>query len=118
MIQSRHGFTLPEVCVALTIFFIGTTALLGVWSFFNREVAEERLRLERFEHVFSTMESLIANRPNCVDSLTGALSQNVSHSPESQVISVRLKRIPGNKHLAWAVVESDGFSLKRLIRCR
>ena len=118
MIQSRHGFTLPEVCVALTIFFIGTTALLGVWSFFNREVAEERLRLERFEHVFSTMESLIANRPNCVDSLTGALSQNVSHSPESPAISVRLKRIPGNKHLAWAVVESEGFSLKRLMRCR
>ena len=118
MKQTRHGFTLPEVCVALAVFFIGTTAMLGAWNFFNREVADERMRLERFEKVFSTMESLIAERPNCVDSLTGVLSQNVTHSPELPVVSVCLKRVPGGPHLAWTVVECEGFSLKRLVRCR
>jgi len=102
------GFTLPEVCVALAVFLIGTTALLGAWGFFNREVAEERLRLERFEEVLSTMESLIAERTSCTDST--ALSQISA--------PVLLKRIPGNKHLAWAVVVRDGYSLKRLVRCR
>ena len=112
------GFTLPEVCVALAVFLIGTTALLGAWGFFNREVVEERLRLERFEKALLTMESLIAERPNCMDSLTGALSLNVSRSPELPAVSVRLKRVPGSPHLAWAVVVCDGFSLKRLVRCR
>ena len=93
------GFTLPEVCVALAVLLIGITAILGAWNFFNREVADERLRLERFEDVLSTMESLIAERPLCANSAT-------------------LSRIPGNKHLAWAVVERDGFVLKRLVRCR
>lgn len=102
------GFTLPEVCVALAVFLIGTTALLGAWGFFNREVAEERLRLERFEKVLSAMESLIAERPSCADST--ALSQIPA--------PVLLKRIPGNKHLACAVVVRDGYSLKRLVRCR
>ena len=118
MMQTRHGFTLPEVCVALAVFFIGTTALLGAWSFFNREVADERMRLERFEEMLSAMESLIAERLNCVDSLIGALSLNVSRSPELPAVSVRLKRVPGSPHLAWAVVVCDGFSLKRLVRCR
>ena len=102
------GFTLPEVCVALAVLLIGTTATLGAWNFFNREVADERLRMERFEDVLSVMESLIAERPSCADS--AALSQSLT--------AVQLKRILGNKHLAWAVVERDGFSLKRLIRCR
>ena len=103
-----NGFTLPEVCVALAVFLIGTTALLGAWGFFNREVAEERLRLERFEKVLSAMESLIAERPLCSDS-TALLQISAP---------VLLKRIPGNKHLAWAVVERDGLALKRLVRCR
>ena len=102
------GFTLPEVCVALAVFLIGTTALLGAWGFFNREVAEERLRLERFEKVLLAMESLIAERPSCSDS-TALLQISAP---------VLLKRIPGNKHLAWAVVERDGLALKRLVRCR
>ena len=101
------GFTLPEVCVALAVVFIGTTALLGAWGFFNREVVEERLRLEQFEEALSAMESLIAERPSCTDST--ALSQIPA--------PVLLKRIPGNKHLAWAVVVRDGYSLKRLVRC-
>jgi prepilin-type N-terminal cleavage/methylation domain-containing protein len=98
---SRQGFTLPEVCVALAIFLVGTTALLGGWSFFNREVADERMRLDEFYDVLKTMESLVANRPNCADSL-----------------SVRLIRVPGSSHLAWAVVASEHYSLKRLVRCR
>ena len=102
------GFTLPEVCVALAVFLIGTTALLGVWGFFNREVAKERLRLERFEEVLSAMESLIAERLSCSDS-TALLQISAP---------VLLKRIPGNKLLAWAVVERDGLALKRLVRCR
>lgn len=110
--HSRHGFTLPEVCVALAIFLVGTTALLGGWNFFNREVAGERKRLEEFYDVLSSMESLVANRPNCADSLTG------ERSPDSLVVSVRLIRVPGNPHLAWAVVEREHYSLKRLVRCR
>jgi prepilin-type N-terminal cleavage/methylation domain-containing protein len=102
------GFTLPEVCVALAVFLIGTTALLGCWNFFNREVVEERLRLERLEEVISTMESLIAERLSCSDS-TALLQISAP---------VLLKRIPGNKLLAWAVVERDGLALKRLVRCR
>lgn len=117
-INSRLGFTLPEVCVALAVLLIGTTAMLGAWNFFNREIADERYRIERFENVLSTMESLIANNSNCADSLTGALSQNVSSSLGSSAISVRFTRVPGNPHLAWAVVELGGYSLKRLVRCR
>ena len=101
MTCSRHGFTLPEVCVALTVFLVGTTALLGCWNFFNREVADERMRLDEFYDVLETMESLVANRPNCADSL-----------------SVRLTRVPGSSHLAWAVVASEHYSLRRLVRCR
>ena len=101
MTCSRQGFTLPEVCVALTVFLVGTTALLGGWNFFNREVADERMRLDEFYDVLETIESLVANRPNCADSL-----------------SVRLTRVPGSPHLAWAVVEREHYSLKRLVRCR
>ena len=112
MIHSRHGFTLPEVCVALAIFLVGTTALLGGWNFFNREVADERMCLEEFYDVLGAMESLVAARPNCADSLTGP------HSLESSEVSVRLTRVPGNPHLAWAVVTHEHYSLKRLVRCR
>ena len=101
MIHSRHGFTLPEFCVALAIFLVGTTALLGGWNFFNREVADERMRLDEFYDVLETMESLVTARPDCADSL-----------------SVRLIRVPGCSHLAWAVVASEHYSLKRLVRCR
>lgn len=114
----RHGITLPEVCVALTIFLVGTTALLGCWSIFNREVADERMRLEKFYNVLGTMESLVVGRPNCADSLTGALSQEFAYFPELSPTSVRLTRVPGNPHLAWAVVASEHYSLKRLVRCR
>lgn len=99
--NSRLGFTLPEVCVALAIFLVGTTALLDGWNFFNREVADERMRLDEFYDVLETMESLVANRPDCADSL-----------------SVRLTRVPGNPHLTWAVVEREHYSLRRLVRCR
>jgi len=112
VIHSRHGFTLPEVCVALAIFLVGTTALLSGWNFFNREVADERMRLEEFYDVLGTMESLIASRPNCADSLTG------ERSPDSSSVSIRLTRVPGSPHLAWAVVASEHYSLKRLVRCR
>ena len=63
MIRIRRGFTLPEVCVALTVFSVGTTGLLACWNFFNREVADERLLLERYDRVASTMESLVAEVP-------------------------------------------------------
>ena len=101
--NSRLGFTLPEVCVALTIFLVGTTALLGGWNFFNREVADERMRLDEFYDVLETMESLVANRPDC---------------DSSSALSVHLTRVPGNPHLAWAVVEREHYSLRRLVRCR
>ena len=112
MIHSRHGFTLPEVCVALAIFLVGTTALLGGWNFFNREVVCERIRLEEFYDVLGTMESLIASRLNCADSLTG------ERSLDSSSVSIRLTRVPGSPHLAWAVVASEHYSLRRLVRCR
>ena len=119
---SLNGFTLPEVCVALAVLLIGTTAILGAWNFFNREVADERLRLERFEEVLLTMESLIAERPSCADSVALSLASVPSRAPEIELsqssTEVRLKRIPGNKHLVWAVVGRDGYSLKRLVRCR
>ena len=100
--NSRLGFTLPEVCVALAIFLVGTTALLGGWNFFNREVAGERKRLDEFYDVLETMESLVANRSDC----------------DSLAVSVRLTRVPGSPHLAWAVVASEHYSLRRLVRCR
>ena len=99
--SSRLGFTLPEIFVALAILLVGTTALLGGWNFFNRVVADERMRLEEFYDVLETMESLVTARPNCADSL-----------------SVRLTRVPGSPHLAWAVVASEHYSLRRLVRCR
>lgn len=109
MTHSRHseGFTLPEVSVALVVFLVGTTSLLGCWNFFNREVADERCRLERFYNVEFVMESLIAERPLCADSLVML-----------DAVSVRLTRVPGNNYLAWAVVERDGFRFKRLVRCK
>ena len=122
--NSRLGFTLPEIFVALAILLVGTAALLGCWNFFNREVADERMRLEEFYDVLETMESLVTARPNCADSLTGALSRDSAHllklarSQESSSVSVHLTRVPGNPHLAWAVVEREHYSLKRLVRCR
>lgn len=101
--KSRLGFALPEVCVALTIFLVGTTALLDGWNFFNREVVDERMRLDEFYDVLETMESLVANRPDC---------------DSSSALSVHLTRVPGNPHLAWAVVTHEHYSLKRLVRCR
>ena len=98
----KRGFTLPEVCVAFMVFLVGTTALLGGWNFFNREVADERMRLEEFYDVLSSMESLVANRPDC----------------DSSSVSIRLTRVPGSPHLAWAVVASEHYSLRRLVRCR
>lgn len=103
----RLGFTLPEVCVALSVFFVGTSSLLGCWSFFNREVADERSRLERFYDMESAMESLITARPLCADTLVMLDS-----------VIVHLNHVPGKKRLAWAVAERNGFRLKRLVRCR
>lgn len=115
----KYGFTLPEVCVALAVFLVGIAGMLGGWAFFNREVADERYRLNRFYEVQSAMETLIADAPLCVDSLI-----TLERSPERRlasvqnVVSVRMDRIPGNGRLAWAVVELDGFSLQRLVRCK
>ena len=105
MTLSRHseGFTLPEVCVALAVFLIGTTALLGGWNFFNREIADERYRLERFYGVVSSMESLITECPLCADSLLA-----LGHA------TIRLDRVPGSIPLAWAVVASlDSIALEK-----
>ena len=126
MIESRtpfRGFTLPEVCVALSVLLVGVTALLGCWNFFNREVADERKRLEQFYEVLSSMESLIAEHPQCADSTALSRTSATSRHPEIALASdlvqfPRLIRVPGNKHLAWAVVEHDGYSFKRLVRCR
>ena len=108
--------------MALAVLLIGTTAILGAWNFFNREVADERLRFVRFEDVLSTMESLIAERPSCADSAALSKASASSRAPKIELsqssVEVRLKRIPGNKHLVWAVVGRDGYSLKRLVRCR
>lgn len=101
-----QGFTLPEVCVAFTVLGVGTTALLSGWNFFNREVADERCRVERFYEAFSAMEKLIESKPLCTDSLIQGS------------VSVQLERLPGNVHLAWAVVQNEGVSLKRLVRCK
>jgi len=106
--QIRRGASLPEVCVALTVFLVGATGLLVCWNFFNREVAGERFLLDRYYRVTSSMESLIAEPPLCVDSLLLLLDSVV----------VRLERVPGSKRLTWAVVENDGLALKRLVRCR
>lgn len=120
--SSRQGFTLPEVCVALSIFLIGSTALIECWNFFNRDVAYERMRLDEFYDALGMMESLIANLPSCADSLPDVHLPNDVHllkerSSESSV-SDRLMRVPGSLHLAWAVVEREHYSLKRLVRCR
>ena len=120
-VNSRLGFALPEVCVALAVFLVGTTGLIACWNYFNREIADERYRLEQFYDVESAMERLIAVKPLCSDSLD---VPNVA-GPESRIVTdsrnleiVRLKRIPGNARLAWATVVRDNFSLKRLVRCR
>ena len=124
---AKRGFTLPEVCVAFSMLLIGVTALLGCWNFFNREVADERYRLERYYDVLSAMESLIAVRPVCADSLTvfelePALTDESSAERRTlaslrRSVTVCLDRVPGMSRIAWAVVEQDGFSLKRLVRC-
>ena len=123
----KYGFTLPEVCVALSVLLVGATGLLGCWNFFNREVADERYRLERYYDVLSAMESLIANQPLCADSFSvfepvpaavnefSAERQTLTSLRHS--VTVRLDSVPGMAPLAWAVVEQDGFSLKRLVRC-
>jgi len=108
----NRGWTLPEVCVAFAVFLVGTTALLGCWNFFNREVASERLLVARFYDVLSAMETLIADRPSCADSL---LTERFS---DSSAVAVRLTRVPGSPHLAWAIAAKEGVSLKRLIRCK
>ena len=128
--NEKRGFTLPEVCVALAVLLAGVTGLLGCWNFFNREVADERYRLERFYDLLSTMESLIAERPSCADSLVligppMADAVTVDSGPVAarfavqlhRSVTVRLERVPGAARLAWAVAEQDGFSLKRMVRC-
>lgn len=106
-VNEKCGFTLPEVCVALAVFLVGIAGLLGCWDFFNREIADERYRLERFYNVLSAMESLIAEKTSCADTLVMVDS-----------VTVRLERVPGAARLAWAVAEQDGFSLKRLVGCK
>ena len=128
--NEKRGFTLPEVCVALAVLLVGVTGLLGCWNFFNREVADEHNRLERFYDVLSTMESLIAERPSCADSLVLISPPMADVVTEDSMpmaarfavqlhrsVNVRLDCVPGVARLAWAVVEQDGFSLKRLVRC-
>ena len=124
----KCGFTLPEVCVALMVLLVGTMGLLGCWNFFNREVADERYRLERYYDVLSAMESLIANQPVCADSFIvfepePVLTDEISVERQTLTslrhsVTVHLDSVPGMARLAWAVVEQDDFSLKRLLRCR
>ena len=129
-VDEKCGFTLPEVCVALAVLLAGVTGLLGCWNFFNREVADEHYRLERFYDVLSAMESLIAERPSCADSLVligppmadvvteGSMPMSARFAVQlHRSVTVRLERVPGAARLAWAVAEQDGFSLKRMVRC-
>ena len=116
MNQIRRGATLLEVCVSLAVFLVGTTGLLACWNFFNHEVVDERHRVERFENVLSTMESLVAERPQCADTVNVVTISALGGLPRDSV-TVRLKRVPGNL-LVWAVVEQNGVLLKRLVRCR
>ena len=106
------GFTLPEVCVALAIFLVGMTAIFSAWNFFNREVTDERLRMEYFDDTVLAIEKLIAERPLCTDSNANSVTL-----VQNQV-NIHLQRMPGSKNLVWAFAERKGISLKRLIRCK
>ena len=114
-VNEKSGFTLPETCVALAVFLAGMAGILGCWNFFNREVADERYRLERFYDVLSTMESLIAERPLCADSLV-VMNPAVENSEKMNMATVDSEAWSGK--LAWAVAEQDEFTLTRLVRCR
>ena len=71
--SSRLGFTLLEVCVALAIFLIGTTALLGGWNFFIRYVADERMRLDEFYDVNELSFSIIKIDITPIKTITGII---------------------------------------------
>ena len=59
--------------MALAIFLIGTTALLGGWNFFIRYVAEERMRLDEFYDVNELSFSIIKIDIAPIKTITGII---------------------------------------------
>ena len=59
--------------MALAIFLIGTTALLGGWNFFIRYVADERMRLDEFYDVNELSFSIIKIDIAPIKTITGII---------------------------------------------
>lgn len=100
--MNRHsiaGFTLPEVCVAMVVLFLGLLALGYYVEGFAKLRALEKDRVESLVEAVDSMERKIADPPPCGDSL------------QSQPLLARRK-------LVYMTMENEHVRLRRLVRCR
>ena len=98
----KPGFTLMEVCVALSVLAAGIVVFGRYLDGLNHVRAQERLHVNEILATAQTMESLVLTPPACLDS---SFSLNG--------VDASLKVVPGVKPLAWAQVGP----LRRLVRC-
>ena len=108
--DEKNGFTLMEVCVSLAILAVGETALGRFLDGFNLLRSVERNQVRTVQAVAQSVESLVAEPPECRDTsfvLNGT--------------DVALRAVPGIKPLVWVLVSAEAVhtvQLRRLVRCR
>jgi len=126
----KNGFTLPEICVALAVFAVGTAALLYCAACFERLCSMERKRVESVTEAVSRMEKLIESPAPCdvSPSCDVPLPSDVSPScdvplpcdvtPPANNVPPPLRRALAGAHLYYAATGDSLARFRRVVRCK
>ena len=107
----KNGFTLPEICVALAVFAVGTAALLYCAACFERLCSMERKRVESVTEAVSRMEKLIVSPAPCDVPPPCDVSPSCDVPPP-------LRRALAGAHLYYAVTGDSLARFRRVVRCK
>ena len=107
----KNGFTLPEICVALAVFAVGTAALLYCAACFERLCSMERSRVKSVTEAVSHMEKLIESPAPC----------DVSPSCDVPLpcdVPPPLRRALAGAHLYYVATGDSLARFRRIVRCK
>lgn len=113
----KNGFTLPEICVALAVFAVGTAALLYCAACFERLCSMERSRVKSVTEAVSRMEKLIESPTPCDVPLPCDVYPSCD-VPLPCDVPPPLRRALAGAHLYYAATGDSLARFRRVVRCR
>lgn len=114
----KNGFTLPEICVALVVFAVGTAALLYCAACFEQLCSMERSRVKSVTEAVSRMEKLIESPAPCDVSPSCDVPLPCDVTPPANNVPPPLRRALAGAHLYYAATGDSLARFRRVVRCR